>query len=74
MEESEVDEADPVGESFGVLTLLFLLVEGADSAVTVRFIAAWRGSAVVVLILAVLLVEKQAQTDLDRFCSVQEDL
>lgn len=53
-----MDEAEPVGESLGVLTLLFRPVEGADSAVTVRFMAAWRGSAVVVLILEDFLVRK----------------
>lgn len=35
-DERDVDEADAVGESLGVLAVLFLLVDGADSAVTVR--------------------------------------
>lgn len=40
IDERDVDEAEAVGESFGVLALLFLLVEGAESAVTVRLMAA----------------------------------
>lgn len=51
-EESEVEEAEAVGESFGEPMVELVAVEGEDSAVMDRLKAARCGKAVVVLIVA----------------------
>ena len=57
-EESEVDDAEPVGESSGVLALELREVDGTESTVFNLFVAALCGRAVVLILEDVLCVRR----------------